>query len=95
MKVFKILDTKTGLFSTGGYAPGWTREGKSYKTLPQVKTALKLYERGSAYWPLNAKQKEIEERKQEARRTIPTSWRVVEFRLAPKTSMSARSVLKS
>ena len=37
MRKFKILDTVTGLYSTGGCKPDWTKEGKAWNSMGQVK----------------------------------------------------------
>lgn len=36
MKVYKIQNTKTGLFSTGGMRPRWTKQGKVWQELSYV-----------------------------------------------------------
>lgn len=93
MTFFKILDTRTGLFSTGGYGPGWSTDGKIYKTLPQLKNALKLYCRGSTSVPILATQKVKAAAKLAARRTVPKEWLVVEFTVKPGKKMKAHSLI--
>jgi len=66
--IFKVRDTKTGLFSSGGYNPHFTEIGKSWDRLCGVKTHFKLHlrgYRGSVVRPAK----------------IPASWEVVEFEL--------------
>ena len=41
--VFKVRDTKTGLFSSGGYDISWSETGKSWDTFAAVIQHLKLY----------------------------------------------------
>lgn len=77
--VYKIQDTATGLYSTGGYDPKWTRDGKSWKTMGQLKTSLKLYMRGPTYT---------------SPQEIPPTWTVVEFKLVTVKRTRARDVLK-
>jgi len=36
MKVFKIRNQKTGLFSTGGLLPNWTHQGKVWQRINHV-----------------------------------------------------------
>lgn len=68
--VFAILDTKTGLFSTGGYEPQWTKQGKVWNSIGSLKNHLQLYARG-----LCGK-----------RRDIPASWEVVTFEVVTSPS---------
>ena len=42
MKVYKVQDMQTGLFSTGGYCPNWTRNGKIFSRLSAVKSHLRI-----------------------------------------------------
>lgn len=65
---FKVMDEKTGLFSTGGYAPSFNEKGKTWRTIGQVRSHLKLYARGHARFGDRPKK-------------IPASWVVVEFEL--------------
>ena len=66
--VFKVRDTKTGLFSSGGYDISWSETGKSWDTFAAVIQHLKLYKRGR--W--DAKNN-----------TVPSTWEIVEFKLEP------------
>jgi hypothetical protein len=61
--LYQIQDASTGLYSTGGCNPRWTRKGKVWKTPAHVVSHLKLFQRG----PL-----------EKERRRIPRTWRVVE-----------------
>lgn len=40
--LYKIRHRKTGLFSTGGAYPGWSKKGKSWSSLTYVKSHLAL-----------------------------------------------------
>lgn len=61
---FKIRDSSTGLFSLGGYGPGWDTEGKTWKTIGNLRRHLLLFKRG--YMSNVSKE-------------IPTTWEVVEI----------------
>ena len=41
MKFYKIRDLSTGLYSTGGSHPRWTKRGKVWHTLGTLKLHLK------------------------------------------------------
>lgn len=41
MKLYKLRDMSTGLYSTGGYYPRWTKSGKVWHTIGTLKTHLK------------------------------------------------------
>lgn len=43
IKVFKIRDIETGLFSTGGTSPRWTKRGKSWSQINHVKNHLRQF----------------------------------------------------
>lgn len=43
MKVYKIKDTATGLYSTGGCEPKWTKNGKTWSTKGYVKSSLSQF----------------------------------------------------
>lgn len=43
LKVFKIKDSVTGLFSTGGMSPNWTKRGKTWNQINHVKTHLRQH----------------------------------------------------
>jgi len=46
-RVFVVRDTKTGLYSTGGYVPSWVglEKAKTYASPQAVASQLKLYAR--------------------------------------------------
>ena len=77
---FKIRDKSTGLYSSGGYRPGWSEGGKTWDRLAEVRAHLKMMERGSQYC-MSMK--------------VPPSWEIVEFQLERIGQVkSARSLLK-
>lgn len=63
MRVYKIRDTKTGLYSMGGCAPKWSRVGKVWTTEGALKSHLTLWMCTTEYrMPV---------------RQVPKSWEVV------------------
>lgn len=66
IKAYKIRDKVTGLFSTGGMSPKWTKRGKTWSQLNHIKTHLKQFIRDSAYM-------------KEYINNIPETWQVVEL----------------
>lgn len=42
IKIYKIRNKKTGLFSTGGINPNWNKNGKNWKTLAHVKSSVRV-----------------------------------------------------
>lgn len=71
---FKIVDRKTGLYSTGGYHPAWVSGGKSWQTLGQVRAHLKLYCRGQY---------------RGERKAVPKTWEVVELEVVSRLVSSS------
>lgn len=43
MKVYKIRDAETGLFSTGGTSTQWTKSGKTWSNIGHVKSHIRQY----------------------------------------------------
>jgi len=41
--VYKIKDTNTGLYSTGGYKPKWTKRGKTWSARNHVMCSLRQF----------------------------------------------------
>ena len=41
--LFKIRDKNTGLYSTGGMSPRWTKRGKTWNQLNHLKTHLRQF----------------------------------------------------
>jgi hypothetical protein len=77
--LYKIQDTSTKLYSTGGYQPNWTKDGKTWKTKAQLVAHLKLYKRGQY-----AGESKV----------IPATWAVVELRLTPVKKTRATTLVK-
>lgn len=70
-KAYKIKDSTTGLYSTGGGCPNWTSHGKTYSTVAHAKAAITAWlkaERWRVYY--GEPKKEV---------LIPRSWQIVEF----------------
>jgi len=92
MKVYKICDEKTGLFSTGGANPKWTKVGKIWQCEGHVKSSItnwatcygnQLYNQKTKQWyGVNKK--------------IPKSWKVICFDLntAIQETLSAEALHK-
>lgn len=47
MKFYRLRDMATGLYSTGGHSPRWTKQGKVWRNLGSLKTHLKNISRYS------------------------------------------------
>ena len=46
MKLYKIRDKETGLFSSGGSSPHWTKNGKRWSTLGYLHSHLNQFKNG-------------------------------------------------
>jgi hypothetical protein len=75
VKVFKIRNKDNGLYSGGGYDPGWSTIGESWDTLNALLLHLKLYRRGHPY----DKKDTLRQGKKYHPRVIPKSWEIVMF----------------
>ena len=74
MKVYKIRDKRTGLFSTGGTSPRWTTVGKSWSCIGHVKCHLTL----------------LQDLGRSKKFQVPEEWDVVEYvYLETSTSLSS------
>jgi hypothetical protein len=80
--IYKVQDTATGLYSTGGHDPKWTRDGKVWKTRGQLLASLKQYKKGrwtgQGYEP----------------REIPSTWTIVDFKLVTVKRQRAHEAVK-
>lgn len=76
VKVYKIRDTKTGLFSEGGYNPRFTKEGKTWLTRRAIKAHLTQLSSGFRYFPTGKYDQVI------ATKDVPESWEIVEYTLS-------------
>jgi hypothetical protein len=43
--LYKIRDKRTGLYSTGGYSPNWTKKGKTWTNIGHVKNHIRQLNR--------------------------------------------------
>jgi len=51
MKMYKIRDIKTGLFSSGGMYPSWSKNGKIWSTLGKMSSHLKYFDENKVlFW---------------------------------------------
>lgn len=78
MKIYKIRDMQTGLFSTGGYCPTWNKQGKIWSTLGKVKSHLTMCQR-NAYYRSNTLNSQF--------------WEVVEYSVEESSAFPANSLL--
>lgn len=76
--IFKVRDSKTGLFSSGGYDLGWSETGKEWDTFNAAMLSLKLYQRGR--W----------DRKNNK---VPSTWEIVEYKYTLTPVRSWRGIL--
>jgi hypothetical protein len=86
MKVFKIRDKNTGLFSTGGCQPDFNKEGKTWMSIGHIKNHLHQFIR-TIYnndWSTH---------KEENR--IPEEWEVIEYERTETeiTSLKAKTLI--
>jgi hypothetical protein len=66
---FRIMDKVTGLYSSGGYKPYFSKVGKLWDTKGQLISHLKLYRRGQ--YPGESTQ-------------VPVTWVVLEIQVEEK-----------
>lgn len=78
MKVYKIRDSKTGLYSTGGTKPKWSKRGKVWVSLGALKSHLTLYRTGWA----------------RLHKKIPSTWIVEEFSNEGSSTIPAAELVK-
>jgi len=76
--VFKIKDLTTGLYSTGGSRPKWTKLGKTWNTRGQVICSLKNYCDGDY---------------RTGKRPAPDSWVVEEFEMTLASTSKAMDLI--
>ena len=91
MKVYKIRDRNTGLFSTGGVSPSWTKLGKTWNSEGALKNHLTLLQEYSNYedsWTFKKTKKKAW--------CCPESWDVVVLvcELTESFTYSAQAVSK-
>src|ERR1700743_3970380 len=69
MATYKLRDKATGLFSTGGTNPRWTKKGKVWTSAGALKSHLTLFSTGP--WNFETKKYDIV--------PVPDTWEVVTF----------------
>lgn len=84
-KVYKIRDQGTGLFSAGGTGPKWTKVGKTWSSMGQLKNHLHMFitHKYDGYYNRSCINK------------IPTSWEILEIEVSEVTSttMNAKQIM--
>jgi len=87
MKVYKIRDKNTGLFSTGGTQPDWNKEGKTWMSIGHIKNHLHqfIYTEYNFDWTSHTEENKI-----------PQEWEVVQYeRTEVETGgLDAKSLIK-
>lgn len=78
MKLYKILDTATGLYSSGGVDPKWTKVGKTWSVRSQVINSLNVYCDGTY---------------RSGKRVPPDSWVVQEYEVSKPRIFSAKELV--
>jgi len=85
--IFKIKDSTTGLFSTGGTCPRWTKRGKTWNQINHVKAHLrqfcsyKVTKHSKNSW-------EVEKDYNTLVNNIPKSWVIVEISASGTTGFT-------
>lgn len=80
MKFYKIFDTATGLYSSGGVEPKWTKVGKTWSVRGQVINSLNVYCDGTC---------------KSGKRVPPESWVVQEYEVSDPKNLLARGLLET
>jgi len=91
MKVYKLRDTVTGLFSKGGMAPYFDKEGKTWSSRGALKSHLTQLSQGfylHDHTPWHGRGKNLTE--------IPATWEIIEYvlRLEDSVTFSAQDEAK-
>jgi len=82
--IYKIKDTNTGLFSTGGMSPRWTKNGKVWNSIGSLKCHLRQFmatkkvKDTSGYYVTDWKV---------LYNKIPHNWEVIEIELVEKANI--------
>lgn len=79
LKAYKIINETTGLFSTGGLLPRWTKRGKTWSQINHVKAHLRQFISDEEY-------------RQHWINNIPEEWTVIEFSVKGETRFNARQL---
>lgn len=94
LEVYKIKDENTGLFSTGGIEPKWTKRGKTWSQLNHVKNHLRLFCSDSE-WVTNTDQRELRWQGKLVKRwinNIPSNWIVIKLSESGIQELSAKQM---
>lgn len=94
IKVYKIKNGSTGLFSTGGTDPSWTKRGKTWSQLNHVKSHLRQFCSNSE-WVQNEDEKHMRWQGKLIDRwknNIPKEWQLVELSQDGIKETSARNL---
>lgn len=76
--LYKIEDTETGLFSSGGMQPRWTKLGKTWNTRAQALASLRMFQYVGY----------------QQRREIPPTWTLVEYKLVTSKRQRAAEAVE-
>ena len=76
MKVYKIRDTETGMFSKGGMCPYFDKEGKTWPSRGALKSHLTQLCGGFDFYPVG---RPWSGHKSVRSKEIPQNWEVVEY----------------
>lgn len=82
MKLYRIKNVSTGLYSLGGGFPKWNKTGKVWKNIGQLKNHFNLYRE------IQAKYKHCKESKIE----LPQEWVIEEYELTVKSIILAKDL---
>ncbi len=69
-KIYKIRDRDTGLHSTGGMDPKWTKNGKAWPSAGALRSHLTQWADMHQWDPVTKNRK---------LKKIPASWEIIEF----------------
>lgn len=78
VKVYKVKDSNTNKYSTGGMTPGWTSRGKVWNGLGAVKAHLRQFVSDAEY-------------RKHYKNSIPDNWIVLEITDSGINEIPARS----
>lgn len=82
MKLYRIRNINTGLYSLGGGSPRWNKTGKVWKNIGQLKNHLNIYREIQARYQ-QRKESEIQ---------IPQEWVIEEYELNLKSTTLAKDL---
>lgn len=82
MKLYRIRNYQTNLYSLGGGLPKWNKTGKVWKNIGQLKNHFNIYKEIQARYQ-NCKESEIK---------LPQEWVVEEYELNVKSIILAKDL---